>query len=70
MPGIHKIHQFYLKDGSIREQLLSVSFLSVEVELASELVAYGPTVQSIPMPVVFVERALIELHKGTDRNIK
>ena len=57
----------YLKDGSIREELLSVSFLSIEVELASELVAGGPAVQSIPMSVVFVERALIVLDRAADR---
>ena len=60
-------HTFYLKAGSVRELLLSVSFLSVKVELASEPVACGPAVHSISMPVVFVERALIELHKGADR---
>lgn len=60
----------YLKGGSIREQLLSVTFLSVEVELAGELVACGPAVQSIPMSVVLVERALIVLNKAADRESK
>lgn len=48
---------------------MSVTFLSVEVELASELVACGPAVHPISMSVVFVERALIALHKAADREI-
>lgn len=54
----------YLEDSSIREQLLPISLLSVKVELAKELMTCGPAVESIPMPVVLVERALIVLHKG------
>lgn len=55
---------FYLKGSSIRELLMSISFLSVQIELPSELVACGPAVQPITMPVVFVERALIVLNKA------
>lgn len=53
----------YLKDSSIGEHLLTISLPSVEVELANELLARGPAIQSISMLVVFVERALIVLHQ-------
>lgn len=46
---------------------MSISFLSVEVVLAGELVALGPAVHSLPVPVVLVEEAIVELHKGADR---
>lgn len=64
------IHPVYLKGASIREQLMSVSFLSVEVELTSKPVACGPAVQPTSMPVVFVERALIVLNKAAVGEIK
>lgn len=43
---------------------MSISLLSVQVELPSELVACGPAVQSVTMPVVFVETALVVLNKA------
>lgn len=48
---------------------MSVTFFSVQVEVASELVACGPAVHPTSMSVVFVERALIALPKAADREI-
>lgn len=58
----------YLEGGSIREHLLSVPFLPVQVELTNELVACGPTVLRLTMPGVFVEKALVVLHKEVEQS--
>lgn len=51
----------YLKAGAIREELMSVSFPPVEVELTRKFVARGPEVKTFAVTVVFVEKPLIVL---------
>lgn len=52
---------FYLKAGAIGEELMSVSFPPVEVELTCKFVAWGPEVKTFTVTVVFVETPLVVL---------
>lgn len=53
----------HLEAGSTWEAETTISFLSVQVELAGEPVACGPAVLSIAMLEVLVEKALKVLDK-------
>lgn len=51
----------YLKAGAIGEELMSVSFPPVEVELTCKFVAWGPEVKTFSVTVVFVETPFVVL---------